>query len=383
MSARRGRCDGAPAPRLGAALPPVRRGPAGCGSRSRARFTSNGWSRRRSGSPRRRARASTSCCPPPGCTTASTSPRTRPSARAPRDSRRIMRCASSRTPAIRPPACRRSAMPSRRTAIPRASHRARSRRRSCRTRTGSTRSARSASRAASRSARRSAGRFTSRTTRSAASACPDDRGASVDHFYSKLLKLAGTMQTAAGRREAGRRTAFLEAFLAAARIGDRAVSRGVSARDALARLREGNARFAAHARGTGTLLTAARRAKLTAAPGTLCDHARLLGFARAGRARVQPGAGRPVRDPRRRQHRRAVADRQRRVRGRPIRDAPRRGARAFVLRRDRGDDRGAPSSHVDTRRPTSGRSSIASGRASKELVARHEAEGALASSMRR
>jgi uncharacterized protein len=43
---------------------------------------------------------------------------------------------------------------------------------------------------------------------------PDDRGASVDHFYTKLLKLAATMQTAAGRREAGRRTAFLHAFLA-------------------------------------------------------------------------------------------------------------------------------------------------------------------------
>ncbi len=38
---------------------------------------------------------------------------------------------------------------------------------------------------------------------------PDDGGASVDHFYAKLLKLAGTMQTAAGRREAERRTAFL------------------------------------------------------------------------------------------------------------------------------------------------------------------------------
>jgi len=43
---------------------------------------------------------------------------------------------------------------------------------------------------------------------------PDDRGASVDHFFTKLLNLAGTMQTAAGRLEAGRRTAFLEAFLA-------------------------------------------------------------------------------------------------------------------------------------------------------------------------
>ncbi len=42
---------------------------------------------------------------------------------------------------------------------------------------------------------------------------PDDSGASVDHFYSKLLKFSGTMQTAAGRREAGRRTAFLRSFI--------------------------------------------------------------------------------------------------------------------------------------------------------------------------
>jgi uncharacterized protein len=43
---------------------------------------------------------------------------------------------------------------------------------------------------------------------------PDDSGASVDHFYAKLLRLAGTMQTAAGRREAERRTAFIRAFIA-------------------------------------------------------------------------------------------------------------------------------------------------------------------------
>jgi len=43
------------------------------------------------------------------------------------------------------------------------------------------------------------------------------------------------------------------------------LSRGVTAAAALQKLRDGNARFAAHARGTGTLLTAARRAKLTAA----------------------------------------------------------------------------------------------------------------------
>jgi uncharacterized protein len=43
---------------------------------------------------------------------------------------------------------------------------------------------------------------------------PDDRGASLDHFYTKLLKLADTMQTRAGRREAERRTDFLRAFVA-------------------------------------------------------------------------------------------------------------------------------------------------------------------------
>jgi len=43
------------------------------------------------------------------------------------------------------------------------------------------------------------------------------------------------------------------------------VSRRVRAEDALGKLREGNARFAANARGTGTLITAARRGKLTAA----------------------------------------------------------------------------------------------------------------------
>ena len=46
------------------------------------------------------------------------------------------------------------------------------------------------------------------------SRAPDDRGASVDHFYTKLLTLADTMQTPAGRREAERRTAFLRAFIA-------------------------------------------------------------------------------------------------------------------------------------------------------------------------
>jgi len=43
------------------------------------------------------------------------------------------------------------------------------------------------------------------------------------------------------------------------------VSRGVTAADALQRLRAGNARFAANARGSGSLMSAARRAELAIA----------------------------------------------------------------------------------------------------------------------
>lgn len=42
---------------------------------------------------------------------------------------------------------------------------------------------------------------------------PDDAASSIDHFYTKLLRLADTMQTAAGHAEAGRRTAVMQAFL--------------------------------------------------------------------------------------------------------------------------------------------------------------------------
>jgi uncharacterized protein len=43
---------------------------------------------------------------------------------------------------------------------------------------------------------------------------PDDSGASLDHFYTKLLKLVDTMQTVAGRREALRRNEFMRSYLA-------------------------------------------------------------------------------------------------------------------------------------------------------------------------
>lgn len=42
---------------------------------------------------------------------------------------------------------------------------------------------------------------------------PDDAGAAVDHFYTKLLKLADTMQTGAGRYEARRRSEFMQRYL--------------------------------------------------------------------------------------------------------------------------------------------------------------------------
>ena len=42
---------------------------------------------------------------------------------------------------------------------------------------------------------------------------PSDAVSSIDHFYTKLLTLAGTMQTGSGRREAARRTAYMQAYL--------------------------------------------------------------------------------------------------------------------------------------------------------------------------
>jgi uncharacterized protein len=41
----------------------------------------------------------------------------------------------------------------------------------------------------------------------------DDAVSSIDHFYTKLLGLAATMTTEAGRAEAERRTLFMHAFL--------------------------------------------------------------------------------------------------------------------------------------------------------------------------
>ena len=42
---------------------------------------------------------------------------------------------------------------------------------------------------------------------------PDDNVSTIDHFYTKLLTLAGTMKTAAGRAEADRRTQFMHLYL--------------------------------------------------------------------------------------------------------------------------------------------------------------------------
>jgi len=42
---------------------------------------------------------------------------------------------------------------------------------------------------------------------------PDDRVSSLDHFYTKLLRLVDTMHTASGRREAARRTVYMRGYL--------------------------------------------------------------------------------------------------------------------------------------------------------------------------
>lgn len=42
---------------------------------------------------------------------------------------------------------------------------------------------------------------------------PDDGRSSIDHFFTKLLRLASTMTTAAGRAEAERRTTTMRAYL--------------------------------------------------------------------------------------------------------------------------------------------------------------------------
>lgn len=42
---------------------------------------------------------------------------------------------------------------------------------------------------------------------------PDDLRSTIDHFFTKLLRLEATMQTAAGRAEARRRTEFLHRYL--------------------------------------------------------------------------------------------------------------------------------------------------------------------------
>ena len=42
----------------------------------------------------------------------------------------------------------------------------------------------------------------------------DDKVSTIDHFYTKLLTLADTMQTDGGRSEANRRTEFMQQYLA-------------------------------------------------------------------------------------------------------------------------------------------------------------------------
>ena len=115
----------------------------------------------------------------------------------------------------------------------------------------------------------------------------------------------------------------------------------ISAREALERLREGNRRFASELRSHDPHATAHAPPRVGRGPGAVRHHPRLLRLARAGGDRLRPGPRRPLRDPRRRQHRRAVAGRQRRVRRGALRHAAGGGARPLAVRRDPGDARGA------------------------------------------
>ena len=133
----------------------------------------------------------------------------------------------------------------------------------------------------------------------------------------------------------------------------------ISAREALGLLREGNGRSSPSRAERTRRRDAAQRAHRAA--GAVRDHPRLLRLARAGRDRVRSGARRPVRHPRGRQHRRAVAGRQRRVRGRAVPHAAGRRARPLGLRRHHGHDRGAEASR-ENNRATCAPSSIASAR---------------------
>ena len=115
----------------------------------------------------------------------------------------------------------------------------------------------------------------------------------------------------------------------------------IAAIDALERLREGNRRFVASQAIRSSAGSGVRRTDPVARPGTVRDHPRLLGLAGARRARVRSGLRRPVRDPRRRQHRGALADRQRGVRRGALRHAARRRARPLAVRRHHRDARRA------------------------------------------
>ena len=124
----------------------------------------------------------------------------------------------------------------------------------------------------------------------------------------------------------------------------------IPALEALERLREGNRRFVTtrrNGRRAGESRPAQRGGR---GPGAVRDHPGLLRLARAGRDRLRPGARRPVRHPGRRQHRGALAGRQRRVRRRALRHPPGGGAGPLAVRRGAGDAGGAEHAGRETSR---------------------------------
>ena len=132
----------------------------------------------------------------------------------------------------------------------------------------------------------------------------------------------------------------------------------IPAAEALQLLRDGNRRFVANVRSHDSA-TEARRAEVAAGQEPFaiilgCSDSRV-----PAEIVFDQGLGRSLRHPRRRQHRRAVTGRQRRVCGGALRHAARGRARTFAVRGHPGDDRRAEAADRTTSPGICIRSSIA------------------------
>ena len=155
--------------------------------------------------------------------------------------------------------------------------------------------------------------------------------------------------------------------------------------EALTRLREGNRRFVSDALPSGADVSQRRRHELATnqEPFAIilgCSDSRV-----PGRDRVRSGARRPVRDPGRGEHRRAVAGRQRRVRRGAVQHPAGGRARPFPVRGDRrhaGGAAAAPGEPV-AQSPRDRRPRAALGRgAARDRRSRHDPEALVRQAVR-